>query len=166
MMISCFSKNRWKIASKKGWHTEPSLSQPDGRTKPRYHLLKSPFFAVFCPLLRENVGIQASNRAQLLFLLQNSFRVKMFYIFQKKQNESRPTATWPVHGRYGGKRGVFSFSAGIGSLVEKMQQTADTAGVSDQCNNAVLYILTMLQTYILVLSPIRVTISVTPADGV
>ena len=32
---------------KKGWHTEPSLSQSDGRTKPRHHLSKSPFFSLF-----------------------------------------------------------------------------------------------------------------------
>lgn len=37
----------------------------------------SSLFAVFCPLLRENVGSQALNRAQLLFLLQNSFCPKI-----------------------------------------------------------------------------------------
>ena len=40
-------RNRCKTVSKKGWHTEPSLSQSDGGTKPRYHLPKSPFFSLF-----------------------------------------------------------------------------------------------------------------------
>lgn len=42
-----FQRNRCKTVAKKGWHTEPSLSQSDGRTKPRHHLPKSPFFSLF-----------------------------------------------------------------------------------------------------------------------
>lgn len=45
--VLVFQRNRCKTVSKKGWHTEPSLSQPDGRTKPRHHLPKSPFFSLF-----------------------------------------------------------------------------------------------------------------------
>ena len=42
-----WQRNRCKTVSKKGWHTEPNLSQSDGRTKPRHHLPKSPFFSLF-----------------------------------------------------------------------------------------------------------------------
>ena len=64
-----WQRNRCKTVSKKGWHTEPSLSQSDGGTKPRYHLPKSPFFrffVVFCQLLRANVGSQAPKPMALL----------------------------------------------------------------------------------------------------
>lgn len=46
-MYLFFKEIRYKTVSKKGWHTEPSLSQSDGRTKPRHHLPKSPFFSNF-----------------------------------------------------------------------------------------------------------------------
>lgn len=48
-----FQRNRCKTVSKKGWHTELSLSQSDGRTKPGHHLPKSPFFARCCGQMLE-----------------------------------------------------------------------------------------------------------------
>ena len=46
-MYLFFKEIRYKTVSKKGWHTEPILSKSDGRTKPRHHLPKSPFFSNF-----------------------------------------------------------------------------------------------------------------------
>lgn len=46
MEDSCFFIDA-KLRPKKGWHIEPSLSQSDGRTKPRHHLSKSSFFSSF-----------------------------------------------------------------------------------------------------------------------
>ena len=141
-------RNRCKTVSKKGWHTEPSLSQSDGRTMPRHHLPKSPFFSHFRRFLPAVAGKcwKPSPKPMALLIPASKFILSENTVISLKnrtkadlrQRDLSLALRWHTGGYfiYCGDRFLY---------IERTYKRLTRRLLGDQCNNAVLYALTMLQ---------------------
>lgn len=143
-----FQRNRGKTVVKKGWHTEPNLSQSDGRTKPRHYLPKSLFFFPFRRFLPAvagkcwNPSLEPSPTlipASKFILSENTVMSMKNRTKADLRQRDLSTGVTVAH------RSFFRLLWRQFLYIERRDKRKTRRLQGDQCNNAVWYTLTMLQ---------------------